>query len=74
MSTKPKSKELSMEIEIPNGVDASIKHGVFAMKGPLGSVMNDFNLVRAVITVEGKKVRVKPFGRKKKDRAVLGTA
>jgi large subunit ribosomal protein L6 len=27
-----------------------------------------------VITVEGKKVRVKPFGRKKKDRAVLGTA
>ncbi|MBM3896936.1 MAG: 50S ribosomal protein L6 [Thaumarchaeota archaeon] len=73
MSTK-QSKELSMEIEIPSNVTASLKQGIFEIKGPLGTAKKDFNLVRATITVEGKRVKVKPFGRKKKDKAVLGTA
>ncbi|MCS4538022.1 MAG: 50S ribosomal protein L6 [Thaumarchaeota archaeon] len=67
-------KELIREIEIPNGVTASMKQGVFEIKGPLGTAKKDFNLVRATIIVEGKKVKVKPFGRKKEDKAVLGTA
>ena len=67
-------KELMREIEIPNGVTASMNEGILEIKGPLGTAKKDFNLVRATITVEGKKVKVKPFGRKKEDKAILGTA
>ena len=74
-STEPaQPKELMREIELPNAVTASMKQGVLEIKGPLGTAKKDFNLVRVTITVEGKSVKVNPFGRKKADRAVLGTA
>ena len=56
-------KELMGEIEIPTVVTASMKEGILEIKGPLGTAKKDFNLVRVTITVEGKKVKVKPFGR-----------
>ena len=62
------------EIDLPDRVTASMEQGVLGIKGPLGTAKKDFTLVRTTITVEGKKVMVKPFGRKKKDKAILGTA
>lgn len=74
MSTEnAQTKELVREVELPEGISATMKEGIFEIKGPLGNAKKDFNLIRAAVTVDGKKVRIKPFGRKRTDKAVLGT-
>ena len=74
MSTeKIQTSELSRELALPEGVTATMNSGVLQVKGPLGVVKKDFNLIRATVKVDRKQVEIKPFGTKRQDKAVLGT-
>src|SRR3989304_1566679 len=74
MSTeKTQIRELSRELALPEGVNATMTSGILKVSGPLGLVTKDFNLIRITVTVDGKQVKIKPFGTKKQDKAVLGT-
>jgi len=62
------------EVEAPAGVKVTKEGNVVLVKGKLGTVKKDFTRLPATITVEGNKVRVKPYGTRKKDLAVTHTA
>jgi len=62
------------EVEAPASVKVSKEGNVVLVKGKLGTVKKDFTRLPATITVEGNKVRVKPYGTRKKDLAVTHTA
>ncbi|HEX2614282.1 MAG TPA: 50S ribosomal protein L6, partial [Nitrososphaera sp.] len=47
---------------------------VIAVKGKLGTVKKDFTKLPATITVEGNKITIKPYGKRKHDLAVTNTA
>lgn len=73
LSTEQAHEERVREVALAEGITASIKSNVLEIKGQLGSVKKDFNTIRATITIDGKKLRIKPFGTRRKDKAVLGT-
>ena len=70
---KTQIRELSRELALPEGVTATMNSGILQVKGPLGVVKKNFNLIRVTVTAEGEQVKIKPFGTKKQDKAVLGT-
>jgi len=67
-------QEIMAEVEAPAGVKVTKEGNVVLVKGKLGTVKKDFTRLPATITVEGNKVRVKPYGTRKKDLAVTHTA
>ncbi len=67
-------QEILAEVEAPASVKVSKEGNVVSVKGKLGTVKKDFTRLPATITVEGNKVRVKPYGTRKKDLAVTHTA
>ena len=78
-STKTKRKakekeEIVGEVEILDNVNAKIDKNILEISGPKGKVSKDFSKIPVTITVEGKKVIVKPYGRRKKDLAVTNTS
>jgi large subunit ribosomal protein L6 len=62
------------EIEVPERVNASKKKNVIVIKGRHGIVKKDFTKLPAYINIEGNKIRIKPYGRRKKDLAITNTA
>ncbi|MGI0015133.1 MAG: 50S ribosomal protein L6 [Nitrososphaera sp.] len=68
------NQEILAEVEAPASVKVSKEGNVVSVKGKLGTVKKDFTRLPATITVEGNKVRVKPYGTRKKDLAVTHTA
>ena len=75
--TKRKAKmieEIVGEVEIPDKVNAKIDKNILEISGPKGKVSKDFSKIPVTITVEGKKVVVKPYGRRKKDLAITNTS
>jgi len=78
-STKAKKKakekeEIVGEVEIPDKVSAKIDKNVLEVSGPKGKVSKGFNKIPVTITLEGKKVVVKPYGKRKKDLAITNTS
>ena len=57
----------SRTVELPQGVTASVKGRVLAMKGPNGSATKIFQRIPVDVVVQGNKVTITPFTGKKKD-------
>ncbi len=79
MSTKTKNKakekeEIVGEAEIPDKVVVTIDKNILTVNGPKGKVLKDFSKIPVTVTVEGKKVVVRPYGKRKKDLAVTNTS
>jgi large subunit ribosomal protein L6 len=62
------------EVEAPASVKVTKEGNVIAVKGKLGTVKKDFTKLPATITVEGNKITIKPYGKRKHDLAVTNTA
>jgi len=67
-------EEIVGEVEIPDKVNAKIDKNILEISGPKGKVSKDFSKIPVTITVEGKKIVVKPYGRRKKDLAITNTS
>ena len=73
MKAKEK-EEIVGEVEIPDKINAKIDKNTLEISGPKGKVSKDFNKIPVTITVDGKKVVVRPYGSRKRDLAVTNTS
>ena len=74
MSTSESLATLAREIELPDGVTASLETHILTVNGPLGTCTKDFSSIRAKVTMNGNnKIRAEPFSTRKKHLATLGT-
>jgi large subunit ribosomal protein L6 len=68
------TEEIFAEIEAPASVKLSKEGNVIVVKGKLGTVKKDFTRLPAAVSIEGNKITVKPYGKRKQDLAVTNTA
>ena len=61
------------EIEMPEGVAADLKGRTLSIKGKLGEAKKHFDKVNVNLSVEGNKVVISPFSKKKKDNVIINT-
>ncbi len=61
------------EVKIPSAVKLTKEGSFIVTKGKLGTVKKDFLKVPVTITIEGDKVTIKPYGKRKRDLAVTNT-
>jgi large subunit ribosomal protein L6 len=59
--------------EVPDDVTASLSGRMLTVKGKLGEVKKDFEKVNVNISVDGKKVVVSPFSKKRRDGVIINT-
>jgi large subunit ribosomal protein L6 len=71
MSTKD---EILAEIAITGDVMISKEDNTIIVKGKLGTLKKDFTRLPATVTVDNKKIIIKPYGTRKKDLAITNTA
>jgi large subunit ribosomal protein L6 len=62
------------EVEAPASVKIGKEGSTLSVKGKLGTVKKDFTKLPATITVDGNKITIKPYGKRKRDLAVTNTA
>ena len=62
------------EVEAPASVKIAKEDNTLSVKGKLGTVKKDFTKLPAKITVDGNKIMIKPYGKRKQDLAVTHTA
>jgi large subunit ribosomal protein L6 len=62
------------EVEAPASVKVLKEGNTLSVKGKLGTVKKDFTKLPATITVDGNKITIKPYGKRKRDLAVTNTA
>src|SRR5919198_238413 len=62
------------EVEAPASVKIAKDGNVLSAKGKLGTVEKDFTKLPAIMTVEGNKITIRPYGTRKRDLAVAHTA
>ncbi|HXG07830.1 MAG TPA: 50S ribosomal protein L6 [Nitrososphaera sp.] len=67
-------QEIMAEVEAPASVKISKEGNVLSVKGKLGIVKKDFTKLPATITVQGNKITIKPYGKRRRDLAVTNTA
>lgn len=67
-------EEIMAQVEAPASVKLSKEGNTLVAKGKLGTVKKDFTKLPATITVEGNKITIKPYGKRKRDLAVTNTA
>ncbi|MDG6909730.1 MAG: 50S ribosomal protein L6 [Nitrososphaerota archaeon] len=60
-------------VEMPDGVTATLQGRVLSVKGKLGEAKKNFDKINVNIGVEGKKVVVSPFSKKKRDNVIINT-
>jgi large subunit ribosomal protein L6 len=60
-------------VELPDGVTASLQGRTLSIKGKLGESKKHFDKVNVNIGVEGNKVVISPFSKKKKDNVIINT-
>ena len=60
-------------IEIPGGVTASLQGRMLSLKGKLGEASKNFDKIGVNIAVEGNRVVISPFSKKKKDNVIINT-
>ncbi len=66
-------EEIMAEVKVPSAVKLTKEGSSIVAKGKLGTVKKDFLKVPVTITVEGDKVTIKPYGKRKRDLAVTNT-
>lgn len=62
------------EVEAPASVKIAKEGNTLLVKGKLGTVNKDFTKLPATVTVDGNKITIKPYGKRKQDLAVTHTA
>ena len=67
-------QQIMAEIEAPASVKLSKEGNIVVVKGKLGTVKKDFTRLPATVKVEGNKITVTPYGKRKQDLAVTNTA
>ncbi|MEO9295238.1 MAG: 50S ribosomal protein L6 [Nitrososphaera sp.] len=67
-------EEIMAEVAIPQSVKVTKEGSTIVAKGKMGTVKKDFLKLPATITLEGAKVVIKPYGKRKRDLAVTNTA
>ena len=72
MSTK--LDEFQEVIEIPEGINVSIKKHMVEFQGPLGKTFKSFRKIPVNVEVNDGKVTLKALGKRKRDYSVLHTA
>ncbi len=73
MSTKQMEK-FEQEIDIPEGVEVSLKKNMLQVKGKLGQTYQNFKKIPVKLEVAEGKVKLKAIGTRKRDYAILNTA
>ena len=68
------TEEIMAQVEAPASVKLTKEGNTLVAKGKLGTIKKDFTKLPATITVEGNKVTIKPYGKRKRDLAVTNTA
>ena len=61
-------------MEAPASVKIAKEGNTLLVKGKLGTVKKDFTKLPATVTVDGNKITIKPYGKRKQDLAVTHTA
>ncbi len=79
MSTKEKGKtkskeDILAEVEIPEKVTAKFENNILEVSGPQGIVNKDFEKIPISLTINGKKIIIKPWGKRRKDLAITNTS
>ena len=72
MSTK--LDEFQEIIEIPEGINVSIKKHMMQFQGPLGKTFKSFRKIPVNIEVNDGKITLKAQGKRKRDYSILHTA
>ncbi|HEV2138695.1 MAG TPA: 50S ribosomal protein L6 [Nitrososphaerales archaeon] len=70
MSTDQPRQQL---VEMPEGVTVDLQGRILSIKGKLGEGKKHFDKINVNISVEGNKVLISPFSRKKKDNVIINT-
>ena len=68
------TKQFQEEIEIPEGINISLKKHMMQFQGPLGKTFKSFRKIPLDIDVNDGKVTLKAQGRRKKDYSILHTS
>ena len=68
------TEEIMAQVEAPASVKLTKEGNTLVAKGKLGTVKKDFTKLPATITLDGNKVTIKPYGKRKRDLAVTNTA
>jgi large subunit ribosomal protein L6 len=61
------------EVKVPASVKVTKEGSSIVAKGKLGTVKKDLLRVPVTITIQGDKVTIKPYGKRKRDLAVTNT-
>ncbi len=64
---------IEYEIELPEGLTATLDGGLLTIKGKNGSLSRDFTHPKIRISLEGKVIRLKVELPRKKEKALIGT-
>ena len=72
MSTKP--DQFQEIIEIPEGINVTIKKHMLQFQGPLGKTFKSFRKIPVNIELNDGKLTIKAQGKKKRDYSILHTA
>ena len=73
MSTKQVEK-LQQVVEIPEGVEVTLKKNMLQVKGKLGNTYKNFKKIPVHLEVADGKINLKALGTRKKDYAILNTS
>lgn len=68
------NEEIFAEITITDKVTITKEDSTIIVNGKLGTLKKDFTRLPATITVNNKKIIIKPYGTRKKDLAITNTA
>jgi large subunit ribosomal protein L6 len=60
-------------VEMPEGVSAALAGRTLSIKGKLGEARKHFDKVNVNLAVDGSKVVISPFSKKKKDNVIINT-
>ena len=67
-------QQLLHSLDLPQGVSAALDDRTLTVRGPLGSVKKAFERIIVDLEVEGNRVNLRPFTKKKKDVVTANTA
>jgi large subunit ribosomal protein L6 len=69
-----KRQQLADGVAIPEGVSAQFANGMLSVKGPLGTVREDFAKIPVAVGVEQGKVSFTTAGARRTNRSIIKTA
>src|SRR5215831_14920440 len=68
------SEEIKAEILIPENVKVQFHDNVITVDGKLGKLVKNITKIPVGLSIQDKKVLIRPLGKRKKDLAITNTA